>query len=111
MNTTFNINVAGHDITVSGDEKGYKKALAGRKYKIFTFVIVDIKPEAAMDLCRRSNHRGVGKYGWYAQSHKDGYVYRKESYREGVRVIDICTYGDGNQVLQRQASEPCQHQR
>jgi len=93
MNTTFNLNVAGQDITVSGDEQGYKKALANRKYKIFTFIIVDIKPEAAKALCRRSNHRGVSKYGWYAQSHNDGYVYRKESYREGVRVIDICTYG------------------
>lgn len=93
MNTTFNITVAGHNITVRGDEEGYKKALKIRKYKIFTFVIVNIDHEVAMDLCHRSNYRGVSKYGWFAQSHKDGYVYRKESYREGVRVIDIFTYG------------------
>ena len=85
-----------HPIQVVGDEKAFRKSLKAGDYKYFTFEVVNISKETALALCRLADDRGASRYGWYAHCRWKymNYVYRKELLREGVRVIDVCTYKD-----------------
>lgn len=83
-----------HPIQVIGDEKSFRKAMKAGDYKYFTFEVVNISKETALALCRLADDRSASRYGWHAHCRRKhmGYNYRKESLREGIRMIDVCTY-------------------
>lgn len=91
----YPLGTTNYPVIVTSDAKTYRqynRARINNDYKWFTFEVVGISTETWQALCHNADDRGVSRNGWYANSRKNGYNYRRENNREGNRVIDFNTF-------------------